>query len=492
MQYFPINIRLAGERVALIGGGEDAVAKLRLLLKTDAKITVFAKQANAAIMQWQDEGKLQLISRPFAAADRDDLRLVYLSGEDPKERDAVLALLAPTNIPYCVIDDLDRSRFITPAIIDRDPVTVAIGTEGTAPMLARRIKAMIEENLPQHTGMMARLAGQFRHHLARFSGSFRRLFWGQFFDEVAPRLASSGDAKTAPRWHEAMEALLNDLEQSSGDDLSHPPIAFVSAGPGDPDLMTVKARKALDTAEVVLYDRLVSSAIIELARREATLIEVGKTGFGQAMSQDAINRLLISYGKTGAKVVRLKSGDAGIYGRLDEEIKACDEAGLSYRVIPGVTSAVAASAEMGVSMTRRGRNSELRYLTARDVRGFADYQWQDLAAAGSVSAVYMGLRAIPYLQGRLLMHGADPAMPVTLAARVSQPNQSLIATTLAGAVHAAEAENLTGPVVIMLGLSPHQSAPAKWSDEEGACYPSLPHHSRTPALGQAKPQRISA
>ena len=207
MQYFPINIRLAGERVELIGGGEDAVAKLRLLLKTDAKITVFAKQANAAIMQWQDEGKLQLISRPFAAADRDDLRLVYLSGEDPKERDAVLALLAPTNIPYCVIDDLDRSRFITPAIIDRDPVTVAIGTEGTAPMLARRIKAMIEENLPQHTGMMARLAGQFRHHLSRFSGSFRRLFWGRFFDEVAPRLASSGDAKTAPRWHEAMEAL---------------------------------------------------------------------------------------------------------------------------------------------------------------------------------------------------------------------------------------------------------------------------------------------
>jgi uroporphyrin-III C-methyltransferase/precorrin-2 dehydrogenase/sirohydrochlorin ferrochelatase len=126
------------------------------------------------------------------------------------------------------------------------------------------------------------------------------------------------------------------------------------------------------------------------------------------------------------------------------------------------------------------------------VRGFADYQWQDLAAAGSVSAVYMGLRAIPYLQGRLLMHGADPAMPVTLAARVSQPNQSLIATTLTGAVNAAEAENLTGPVVIMLGLSPHQSAPAKWSDEEGACYSSLPHHSRTPALGQAKPQRISA
>lgn len=492
MQYFPINIRLTGgARVAMIGGGGDVVTKLRLLMKTQADITVFAEQADVMISQWHDEGKLRLVSRLFAAEDIDNLTLVYLSGEDAGLRDAALALLAPTHIPYCVIDDLMRSRFITPAIIDRDPVTVAIGTEGTAPMLARRIKAMVEENLPQHTGVMARMAGQFRHRIDAFSGAFRRLFWGRFFDQMAPRLIATGDAEIPSRWCEAMETLLNDLSGPSKEN-TPPPVAFVSAGPGDPDLMTVKARKALDTAEVVLYDRLVSPAIMELARREATLIEVGKTGFGQAMSQAEINRMLISYGKTGAKVVRLKSGDAGIYGRLDEEIKACDDAGLSYLVIPGVTSAAAASAEMGVSMTRRGRNSELRYLTARDVRGFADYQWQDLAATGSVAAIYMGLRAIPFLQGRLLMHGADPATPVTLAARVSHPDQSLIVTTLAGAASAAEAERLTGPVVIMFGLSPHHSAVAKWVEANGAEHPFSPHPAITNAAIEANAERVSA
>jgi uroporphyrin-III C-methyltransferase/precorrin-2 dehydrogenase/sirohydrochlorin ferrochelatase len=358
-------------------------------------------------------------------------------------------------------------------------------------MLARRIKAMIEETLPQHTGIMARLAGQFRHRLAAFSGTFRRRFWGRFFDQLAPRLVATGGAVTPARWQAAMETLLNDQSHLGEDDTTSP-IAFVSAGPGDPDLMTVKARKALNMADVVLYDRLVSPQIMELARREATRIEVGKTGYGHAMAQAEINHLLISHGKTGAKVVRLKSGDAGIYGRLDEEIKACDDAGLSVLVIPGVTSAAAAAAEMGVSMTRRGRNSELRYLTARDVRGFADYQWQDLAATGSVAAIYMGLRAIPYLQGRLLMHGADPATPVTLAARVSHPDQSLIATTLEGVARAAEAEHLSGPVVIMLGLSPHHSAVATWVKANGAERPSLPHHAITSASTEAKPERISA
>ena len=493
MKYFPINIQLAGQRVAIIGGGEDVVAKLRLLLKTEADITVFAEQADPVIWKWQEQGKLRLMPRGFMAEDMDALTLVYLSGDDAAQRDAALALLAPTHIPYCVIDDLDRSRFITPAIIDRDPVTVAIGTEGTAPMLARRIKVMVEENLPQHTGMMARLAGQFRDRLSGFSGAFRRLFWGQFFDQMAPRLAATSAGQSASHWHDAMESLLNDLSRpASSDDHSHPPITFVSAGPGDPDLLTVKARKALHAAEVVLYDRLVSPAIMELARREATLIEVGKTGFGQAMPQAEIHRLLILHGQTGAKVVRLKSGDAGIYGRLDEEIKACDDAGLSHQVIPGITSAVAASAEMGVSLTRRGRNSELRYLTARDMRGFADYQWQDLAEAGSVAAIYMGLRAMPYVQGRLLMHGADPATPVTLAARVSQPDQRLIATTLGAAVSAAEAEQLSGPVVIMLGLSPHHSVAATWINEDKALCPSSPQSAITSAAGEASPQRISA
>ncbi len=241
-----------------------------------------------------------------------------------------------------------------------------------------------------------------------------------------------------------------------------PQIAFVSAGPGDPDLLTMKARRYLDQAEVILHDRLVSPAILELARREAILIDVGKTGYGAATPQDAINDLLISHGKSGVSVVRLKSGDATIFGRLDEELTACRSAGLDYIVVPGITAASAAAAGMKVSLTRRGRNSELRLLTARDMKGFAEHQWQDIATSGAVSAIYMGLRAIPYIQGRLLMHGGDPALPVTLASKVSQPQQQFIPTTLGCLVEDATAAELDGPVVIMLGL--HSDAVRTLSD----------------------------
>lgn len=513
MQYFPINIRCSDATIIVVGGGEDVVAKIRLLLKTEARIAVFAPKADPAIAAWHDEGRLhhyprQLAPQDLAAKDLapknySNTRLAYISGADSSIRDQAIHMLDKHNILYCVIDDLPRSRFITPAIVDRDPVTIAIGTEGTAPVLVRRIKAMIEQNLSPHTGILAAVSGQFRQYVAHFSGRFRRQFWGQIFDHIAPSVLASADDHIAGRLNAAMHTHLKTVKASSNapppphldqpdlpnnnplepialEPVALEPIAFVSAGPGDPDLLTVKARTYLDQAEVILHDRLVPPAILELARREAVMIEVGKTGYGASTPQEDIHALLIKHGASGANVVRLKSGDAGIFGRLDEECSACRNAGLSVVVIPGITAAAAAAANMKVSLTRRGRNSEWRLLTARDMKGFVDHQWQDLATSGAVSAIYMGLKAIPFLQGRLLMHGGDPALPITLASQVSQPQQRFVATRLGHLADDSVKAQLTGPVVIMLGLYPDPSL-------ENQAH--LAHRAKQGSIGK---QRISA
>lgn len=472
MQYFPINIRCSDATIIVVGGGEDVVAKIRLLLKTAARIAVFAENADPAIIAWHAEGRLyyyqrQLTSQDFASTDISHARLAYISGADISIRDQAIHMLDERNILYCVIDDLLRSWFITPAIVDRDPVTIAIGTEGKAPVLARRIKAMIEQNLSSHTGILDTVSSQFRQYLAQFSSRFRRQFWGQIFDNVAPSILAATDDHLAERLNAAMHAHLKTVSdaarplQSDQPDLPIraplKPVAFVSAGPGDPDLLTLKARTYLDQAEVILHDRLVPPAILELARREAVMIEVGKTGYGASTPQEDIHALLIKHGKSGANVVRLKSGDAGIFGRLDEECSACRTAGLSVVVIPGITAAAAAAANMKVSLTRRGRNSEWWLLTARDMKGFVYHQWQDLATSGAVSAIYMGMNAISFLQGRLLMHGGDPALPITLASQVSQPQQRFVSTSLGQMADDSIKAKLAGPVVIMLGLHPDPS-----------------------------------
>ena len=232
----------------------------------------------------------------------------------------------------------------------------------------------------------------------------------------------------------------------------------MGAGPGDPELLTLKARAALDRADVVIHDRLVPPAILELARREAVIIEAGKTGFGQAMAQDDINALMVEHGLNGAHVVRLKGGDPTLFGRLDEEIEALDAAGLGWSILPGITAASASVAAIGQSLTRRGRNASVRHLTAHDMQGFADHDWRTLARPGEVAAIYMGLRAARWMQGRLLMHGADATTPVTLIENASRPGQRIVGTTLAGLSDAAS--EATGPALILFGLAPRAAAAA--------------------------------
>jgi uroporphyrin-III C-methyltransferase/precorrin-2 dehydrogenase/sirohydrochlorin ferrochelatase len=300
-------------------------------------------------------------------------------------------------------------------------VTVGNGTESAAPMLARKIKAGIAAMLP--LGVLARIGR-------------------------APE-AGGGPAQAEPE-----RVLADGASASAGF------VHLVGTGPGDPELLTLKARRLLHEADVVIHDRLVPQAILELARREALILEVGKTAYRPSWKQDDINALIVRHAQAGATVVRLKGGDPAIFGRLDDEISALEAAGLAYGIVPGVTSASAAAAAIGQSLTRRGRNSSFRILTGHDVAGFAEQDWRDLARAGSTAAIYMGVKAATFLRGRLLMHGARADTPVTAVENASRPEQRVIATTLIDLPRALAEASPQGPVMLLWGVSPRSDAAA--------------------------------
>ena len=453
MKHFPIFVRLEGRRVVLSGGGEAALAKLRLLLKTEAHLTVFAPAPAPDIEDWAAEGRLRLVRRAMAPGDATCAVLFYAADEDDAEDARTSALARADGAMVNIVDNLADSAFITPAIVDRDPVTVAIGTEGAAPVLARAIKADLEARLPTTLGVLARIGKAFRRAVEVLPmGRKRRDFWAEYYFKTGPRaLQDAGEAGV----NTALQELLNKHE-TAHERAGH--VAFVGAGPGDPELLTLKARKALDEADVVIHDRLVTPEILELARREAVLVDAGKTGFGPAMAQAHINALIVEHAQAGAQVVRLKGGDPAVFARLDEEIEAVTEAGIDWHVVPGITAASAGVAAIGQSLTKRSRNASVRLLTGHDMKGFADHDWHALARPGEVAAVYMGKKSARFIQGRLIMHGADRATPVTLVENASRPDQRRVATTLDRMVRDMEDAALTGPALMLIGLAPRVSA----------------------------------
>lgn len=232
------------------------------------------------------------------------------------------------------------------------------------------------------------------------------------------------------------------------------PVAFVGAGPGDPDLLTLRALRTLQAADVVIHDRLASAEILALARPGARLVDAGKEGFGPSTPQDRINALIVAQARSGARVVRLKGGDPTVFGRLDEEIDTVTAAGLDWEIVPGITAASAAVAAIGQSLTKRGRNAAVRFLTGHDVQGFADHDWRTLARPGEVAAVYMGKKSARFIQGRLIMHGADRTTPVTVVENAARPDQRILATTLERLPADLAQAGLTGPALTFIGLAP--------------------------------------
>ena len=459
MKYFPVFLDVAQRPVALVGGGAAAVAKLRLLLKTEADITVYDPAPAAQIRAWAQADLLKISKAPLTLDQARQAQLIYAASEDDS-CDARTQKIAQSAITWFNwVDNLEQSQFITPAIVDRDPVTVAIGTEGTAPVVARAIKRDIEERLPQNLGALASIGQTFRSLAEALPfGRIRRDFWSRFYFSKGPAAYGAEGVAGAKR---VLHELLAEFKSASPKP-GH--VDFVGAGPGDPALLTHKARVLLHEADVILHDRLVDRRILELARREATMIEVGKTGFGQAMAQDDIHHLIVEHVARGAQVLRLKSGDPTVFGRLDEELEAIAAQDISYSIVPGITAASAAAAALGRSLTRRGRNSQLRVITGHDMAGYAEHDWRDLAKPDAVAAIYMGKTAARFIQGRLLMHGADPLTPVSIIENCSRPDQVIRSAPLNALTEALH--NLAGPVVLLYGISPRTAAAHVFQPQE--------------------------
>ena len=452
MRHFPIFLDMKDRHVVVAGGGNAAVAKLRLLLKTDARVTVFADRPAPEIEAWAAGNRVSLIRRAIQSGDVSGKTLLYAANED-KTEDARAATIARAEGAFVnVVDNLRDSDFITPAIVDRDPVTVAIGTEGTAPVLARAVKTDLEARLPATLGILAGIGKTFRSAANSLPvGRARRDFWGEYFFRVGPRAVKAGGTVAL------RPALARLLDRHLAGVRREGHVTFVGAGPGDPELLTLKARKALDEADVVLHDRLVTQEILELVRREALVLEVGKTAFGQATRQEDINTLLVEHARNCQQVVRLKSGDAAVFGRLDEEIEACEAAGIAWDIIPGITAVSAAAVGIGQSLTRRGRNTSIHLLAGHDANGFAEHDWAALARPGEIAAIYMGKAAARYFQGRLIMHGAAHSTPITLVENASRPEQRVVSTTLGNLPFDLTRSEMDGPVLILYGLAAREA-----------------------------------
>ena len=450
MKHFPIFLAVEGRRIVVSGGGEAALAKLRLLMKTEAHLSVVATEFIPEIETLAAEGRLSLIRRAMEPGDALCAALFYAANDDDTEDARVTRLAQADGALTNWVDNLEQSQFITPAIVDRDPVTVAIGTEGAAPVLARAIKADLEERLPASLGILARVGKAFRGVAEALPmGRKRRAFWSDYYFRSGP---AAFDAAGEAGLDEALDDL---LAKHLGQSEDQGRVTFVGGGPGDPELLTLKARRALHEADVVIYDRLVTPQILELARREALMIDAGKEGFGPSMTQAEIDNLIVQHAQTGAHVVRLKSGDPTVFGRLDEEMDACTAAGVPFSIIPGITSASAAVASIGQSLTRRDRNSSVRFVTGHDMKGYAEQDWRALAAPGQVAAIYMGKKASRFVQGRLMMHGADALTPVTIVENASRPDQRTVGTILADLPDAVA--GLAGPALILFGLAPRSA-----------------------------------
>jgi len=449
MRHFPVFVDLKCQRVLVSGAGETAAAKLRLLLKTEALIEVYGEEACDDVRIWHDEGRLRWFAKPLTTTALFGARLVYAAHDDPKADGKVRAMGQKMGVLVNVVDNLALSQFITPAIVDRDPVTVAIGTEGAAPVLARQIKANVEDLLPSQLGRLTAIARDYREAAATLPGGrSRRAFWSRFFDVDGPTALAAGGE---PAVRSALERLIMEWTKLDSEG-KQGRVILVGAGPGDPELLTLKARRALHDADVVLYDRLVDTHILELARREAVLIEVGKKPGGPAWKQDDINATMIAHARSGAVVARLKSGDPMVFGRADEELDALDEAGIAWDVVPGITAASAAAASCGRSLTRRGRNGSVSFITAQDAEGYAEHDWRALAAPDKAFAIYMGLRAARFVQGRLLLHGAAPDTPVTVVENASRADERIIEARLADMDERLSAAGVSGPAIIFVGL----------------------------------------
>ena len=453
MRYFPVYVDLKDARVLVVGGGEQAAQKIRLLLKTDAQINVVTagvgEEIDAELLELEGTGQILISRRDFRSTDLDGVQLVYVTTGDDVLDDQVSKEAKARAVPVNVVDKPALCTFITPAIVDRDPVIVAIGTEGAAPVLAREIKAKLESWLPANYGALARSAAKLRDEVRRRigGGRTRRSIWERLFSGPFRKAILSGD-DAAAKQH--FEQLLADNQEKAGGIGS---VALIGCGPGDPDLLTLKAQQRLQTADVLVIDRLVNPAILDYARRDATRIYVGKTPGKPSTGQLEINRILVREALKGKQVARLKGGDPFVFGRAGEELTALQALDVPVEIVSGITAAHACAAAINLPLTMRERNRLFSILTGATADGIAEHDWQTLARANEGFAIYMGVRAAGGIRGKLIEAGIDLETPVVIVENGTLPEERSVETNIGNLDRCIADCGIRGPAIIFVGLN---------------------------------------
>ncbi|WP_068311933.1 siroheme synthase CysG [Polycladidibacter hongkongensis] len=451
LDVFPIFQKVAARSVVIIGFDGEAAAKVRLLSETNANLLVItppsiAAGPDAALQQAIDSAGAQLLQVEPQAEHIQEAALLFTATGDEKRDGQLIEFARAHGVPANAVDRPHLCDFYVGALVNRAPVAVAITSTGVGPVYARHIRAKIESLLPLQAGDLAQLAESFRDTVARLlpSGIARRRFWAQFFSGPVAYNVLAGQPEKA---RSAAQRLLNGAQQQEGF------VWLVGAGPGAEDLLTLRAQRVLQEADVILYDALVPEAVVAMGRRDAQRIYVGKRKGAHAYSQEQISAKLVEHAAAGRRVVRLKAGDPLVFGRAGEEMAALQEAGISYDIVPGITAAAASAASTKLPLSLRGVASSIVYATGHDQHGQILPNWGHLALSGSTVAVYMGKSVAAKVANTLQEAGLCALTPVLAVENASQQAEQVYSGCLSQLQDLAKNEEVTGPTLIIIGAA---------------------------------------
>ncbi|MGF6691977.1 siroheme synthase CysG [Pseudomonas sp. D(2018)] len=445
MEFLPLFHNLQGRQVLVVGGGEVALRKARLLADAGARLRVVAPQIDAQLLEMVEQSGGESHLRGYQVVDLDTCVLAIAASDDQALNAEVSGQAQARGIPVNVVDAPKLCSVIFPAIVDRSPLIVAVSSAGDAPVLARLIRAKIETWIPAAYGQLAGLAKKFRNQVKTLLPDVqqRRVFWEEVFQGPVAERMLAGQGAEAERL--LAERVAGGAPKALGE------VYLVGAGPGDPDLLTFRALRLMQQADVVLYDRLVAPAIIELCRRDAERIYVGKRRADHALPQDEINRLLIEQAKLGKRVLRLKGGDPFIFGRGGEEIEELAANGIPFQVVPGITAASGCSAYAGIPLTHRDYAQSVRFVTGHLKDGSCDLPWRDLTAPGQTLVFYMGLVGLPLICEQLIKHGRAAETPAALVQQGTTSRQRVFTGTLANLPQLVAEHEVHAPTLVIVG-----------------------------------------
>ena len=442
MDFFPIFLNLKNSPCLVVGGGEVAFRKVSALLQAGATVTVVSPELCAA---FNELATIRHLPEPFQVAHLHDATLVIAATDDATVNKEVSMEARKRKLPVNVVDNPELCTFIMPAILDRSPLVVAFSTGGAAPILARMLRAKLEALIPPGYGRLAAFAARFRQKVReriRHDGN-RRIFWENVLEGPVAEKVFSGNEQSA-------ESMLLDRLQNSNHACAGE-VFLVGAGSGAPDLLTFRALRLMQMADVVLYDNLVSKPVLEMTRRDAQRIFVGKMRSNHSMPQESINELMVRLARQGKRVLRLKGGDPFIFGRGGEEIETLSECKINFQVVPGITAASGVAAYAGIPLTHRDHAQSCIFVTGHLKDGSMDLDWEVLARPNQTVVVYMGLHGLETICSRLIEHGSPESTPAAIVQQGTTRNQRVVTGTLVTLPEKAKAAKLKAPTLIIIG-----------------------------------------